>query len=41
MKVDKELQDAINKHGLVNPRKSYEDQFFERINAKKKDIAHA
>jgi hypothetical protein len=39
MKVHKELDDAIAKHGVVNPPKSYEDQFFERINSKKKDIA--
>lgn len=39
MKVDRELEEAIQKHGVVNPPKSYEDQFFERINQKKKDIA--
>jgi len=39
MKVDRELSDAIKKHGEVNPPKSYEDHFFERINQKKKDIA--
>lgn len=41
MKVDRELQEAIQKHGHVEPPKSYEDKFFERINNKKKDIARA
>lgn len=39
MKVDKELEDAIAKHGQVVKPELYEDQFFERINKKKKDIA--
>lgn len=39
MKVERELNEAIKKHGEINPPKSYEDQFFERINSRKKDIA--
>ena len=39
MKVDRELNEAISKHGVVNPPKSYEDQFFEKINQKKKEVA--
>jgi hypothetical protein len=38
LKVDRELQEAIRKHGEVQPPKEYEDQFFERINQKKRDI---
>ena len=38
MKVDRELQDAIRKHGEVEPPKEHEDQFFERIKNKKRDI---
>lgn len=41
MKVDRELEEAIKKHGVIQPPKAYEDQFFERINAKKRDIAQA
>lgn len=41
MKVDRELEEAIKKHGEVQPPKTYEDQFFERINQKKKDLARA
>jgi hypothetical protein len=41
MKVDRELQEAINKHGIVQPPKEHEDQFFERINNKKRDIYSA
>ena len=39
MKVDRELKEAKEKHGVISPVKSYEDSFFERINSKKKDIA--
>ncbi len=39
MKVERELKDAIAKHGEIRPPTSYEDNFFERINSKKKDIA--
>jgi hypothetical protein len=38
LKVDRELQEAIAKHGQVVPPKTYEDQFFENINNKKRDI---
>lgn len=41
MKVDRELQDAIRKHGEVQPPKQYEDQFFEKIRDKKRDIQSA
>jgi hypothetical protein len=41
MKVDRELQAAIAKHGEVQPPQQHEDQFFERINKKKQDIYHA
>jgi hypothetical protein len=37
--VERELEAAIAKHGEVQPPRSYEDQFFERINHKKRDIA--
>jgi hypothetical protein len=39
MKVERELEEAINKHGEVNPPKSYQDRFYERVNNKKKEIA--
>ena len=32
MKVDRELEDAINKHGVVQPPQEFEDQFRDRIN---------
>lgn len=38
LKVDRELQDAIGKHGQVEPPRSYEDQFFDKIKDKKRDI---
>ena len=38
LKVDKELQEAIKKHGEVVPPKEYEDVFFDKINDKKKDL---
>lgn len=41
LKVDRELQDAIRKHGEVEPPKSFEDQFFEKVNQKKRDIYSA
>lgn len=41
MKVDRELQAAIRKHGEVQIPKSYEDQFFENIAEKKKNIQTA
>lgn len=31
MKVDRELQEAIAKHGVVQPPRTHEDQFFDRI----------
>ncbi len=39
LKVDAELQAAIKKHGEVEPPKSYEDQFYERVNENKKKFA--
>lgn len=39
MKVDRELQDAIKKHGEVVEPQKYEDMFYEKINNKKKDLA--
>ena len=41
MKVDRELDEAVKKHGVIQPPKAYEDEFFERINNKKKEIARA
>ena len=41
MKVDREMQAAISKHGEVQVPKSYEDQFFENIAEKKKNIQTA
>lgn len=38
MKVDKEIQDAIKKHGKVTPPRAYEDQFYENIKNKKNEI---
>jgi hypothetical protein len=38
MKVDRELEEAVRKHGEVQPAQSYEDKFFEKINKKKRDI---
>lgn len=38
LKVDRELQAAISKHGVVQPPRTYEEQFFERINKKKQEI---
>ena len=38
LKVDRELQDAIAKHGAIAPPKTHEDEFFENINNKKKSI---
>jgi hypothetical protein len=39
MKVDRELQEAIKKHGEVSPPKSYEDEFYEKIHGKKLELA--
>lgn len=41
MKVDRELQEAIKKHGEVRLPKSFEDNFKERILSEKNRIAHA
>ena len=38
LKVDRELQDAIAKHGTVSPVKPFEEEFFDKINNKKRDI---
>lgn len=38
MKVDRELQEAIKKHGVVQTPKKHEDQFYERIKKKKEEI---
>jgi hypothetical protein len=38
LKVDRELQDAVEKHGTVKVPRDYEDQFFERINKKKEEF---
>lgn len=38
-KVQRELAEAIQKHGKVVPPETYENQFFERINNKKREIA--
>lgn len=41
MKVAKELQAAIKKHGGVTPVKDHMEEFYERIAEKKRDIASA
>lgn len=41
MKVDRELQQAIQKHGIVQPPKSHEDEFYDKINQKKREIYSA
>jgi hypothetical protein len=38
MKVNKELEDAIAKHGEINPPKEHEDEFWEKVDRKKKEI---
>ena len=38
MKVNRELQEAIKKHGEAVPPKLFEEEFFEKINNKKRDI---
>ena len=38
LKVDRELQEAIAKHGKIAPPKPFEEEFFEKINNKKRDI---
>ena len=39
MKVDRELKDAIAKHGEVEIPEQYEDQLADKIHAAKKRIA--
>ena len=39
MKIDRELQEAIKKHGEVKLPKSFEDNFKDRILEKKRQIA--
>jgi len=39
MKVNREMKEAIEKHGEVQPPKKYEDVFWERINKKKEELA--
>jgi hypothetical protein len=39
LKVDRELDEAIKKHGVVQPPRKYEDEFFEKINQSKRNIA--
>lgn len=41
LKVDKELEEAIKKHGTVTIPKSYEDNFHERVKEKAKQISGA
>lgn len=38
LKVDRELEEAVAKHGQAVPAKEYEQIFFDRIKDKKKDI---
>jgi len=38
LKVERELEDAIQKHGTVTVPREYEDQFFERIHQKKDEL---
>jgi len=38
MKVDREMKDAIAKHGEASPPKSHEEIFYETIEKKKRDI---
>ena len=38
MKVDLELKAAIEKHGEAVPPKSYEKQFYERIQKKRHEL---
>jgi hypothetical protein len=40
MKVDRELEEAVKKHGVIQPPRKFEDMFFEKINDKKRDLAH-
>mmetsp|Transcript_36611 Transcript_36611/g.35403 ORF Transcript_36611/g.35403 Transcript_36611/m.35403 type:complete len:158 (-) Transcript_36611:55-528(-) len=39
MKVQKELQEAVEKHGEVEVPALHEDQFFEKINKKKQELS--
>lgn len=39
MKVDRELKDAVAKHGEVSIPESFEDQLAEKIEAAKRRIA--
>jgi hypothetical protein len=39
MKVDRELEEAVKKHGTVKIPKTYEEEFHEKINQKKKELA--
>ena len=38
MKVDRELEAAIAKYGEVRAAKPYEEEFFDRIKNKKREI---
>ena len=38
MKVDRELQEAVQKHGEVEIPESFEDQFAEKIELAKKKL---
>lgn len=38
MKVNRELQEAIKKHGEAVPPKLFEEEFFDKVNNKKRDI---
>jgi hypothetical protein len=38
MKVDRELKEAIAKHGEAVPPKAHEDEFYEKIAKKQKEL---
>jgi predicted polyphosphate/ATP-dependent NAD kinase len=38
-KVDRELDLAVQKHGVITPPKSYEEEFAEAVQKKKQQIA--
>ena len=41
MKVDRELEETVRKHGEVQPPRQFEDEFYEKIDLKKKSLAES
>ena len=39
LKVDKELREAVDKHGEIVPPKDHIEEFYEKIKDRKKELA--